>query len=226
MIGKAAEDDCIYSSQRWPAAAAKVCAFTRTGGQRASPAGTRQSCTSGERGKPPENEQTAVRNRAATDPKASDRHSPGDKKHPCGAATRQPAKPSSPVTPAWNADSLDDVDRYLAEEDEKEDEEAEGAVRPAGEKAAGVRPTTRSPHRVPALRGGKQFQGTPFARGKLLRGGDFRRNLHSNTICNTATVYHKTTPLPSAKRGEGSSLNTQCAQHINVPISLSEINKK
>lgn len=224
MIGKAAGDDCIYSFQHWPAAV-EVRAFAGTGGQRASPAGTCQSCVSGERGKP-ENTQTAVRNRAATDPKASDRHSPGDKKHPCGAATQQPAKPSSPVTPAWNADSLDDVDRYLAEEDEKEDEEAEGAVRPAGEKAAGVRPGDAIPHRVPALRGGKQFQGTPFTRAKLLRGGDFRRNLHSNTIYNTATVYRKTTPLPSAKWGEGSFLNTQCAQHINVPTSLSEINKK
>lgn len=46
---------------------------------------------------------------------------------------------ASPVSPARNADSLDDVDGDLAEEDEKEDEEAEGAVRPAGETAAGVK---------------------------------------------------------------------------------------
>lgn len=159
------------------------------------------------------------------DPKVSDRHSPGDKKHPCRAAT-QPAKPSSPVTPAWNADSLDDVDRYLAEEDEKEDEEAEGAVRPAGEKAAGVRPGDAILAQSPCSKWRETISGNPFHRAKLLRGGDFRRNLHSNTIYNTATVYHKTTPLPSAKWGEGSFLNTQCAQRINVPTSLSEINKK
>lgn len=59
--------------------------------------------------------------------------------------TRQAAKPSLPVSPARNSDSLDDVDCYLAEEDEKEDEEAEGAVRPAGEMATGVKPV------IPAL---------------------------------------------------------------------------
>lgn len=53
--------------------------------------------------------------------------------------TQQAAKPSLPVSPARNPNSLDDVDCYLAEEDEKEDEEAEGAVRPAGETAAGVK---------------------------------------------------------------------------------------
>lgn len=169
MIGKAAGDDCIYSFQHWPAAAAEVRAFAGTGGQRASPAGTRQSCVSGERGKL-ENKQTAVRNRAATDPKASDRHSPGDKKHPCGAATQQPAKPSSPVTPAWNADSLDDVDRYLAEEDEKEDEEAEGAVRPAGEKTAGVRPGDAILAQSPCSKRRETISGNPFHQGKAAQG--------------------------------------------------------
>lgn len=83
------------------------------------------------------------------EPKASDSHSPDEKKHPCRAVTRQPPKPSLPVSPARNADSLDDVDYYLAQEDEKEDEEAEGTVRPAGETAAGVKPRDMIPAQTP-----------------------------------------------------------------------------
>jgi len=46
----------------------------------------------------------------------------------------------------------------LAEEDEKEDEEAEGAVRPAGETAAGVKPKAIVPGRVPSSEKREHFQ--------------------------------------------------------------------
>lgn len=74
------------------------------------------------------------------------------------AGLHQHAQLSLPVSPARDANSLDDVDCYLAEEDEKEDEEAEGAVRPAGETAAGVKLKDIIPGQIPSSEKREHFQ--------------------------------------------------------------------
>lgn len=79
-------------------------------------------------------------------------------------------KPSLPVSPARNADSLDDVDCYLAEEDEKEDEEAEGAVRPAGEMAAGVKPKDTIPAHTPFSKRRETISVNSFLQEKAAKG--------------------------------------------------------
>lgn len=117
-----------------------------------------------------ENHGRKNRQLSETDPKPSDSHSPGKKAHPCRAVTGQPVKPSLPVSPARNADSLDDVDCYLAEEDEKEDEEAEGTVRPAGEMAAGVKPRDMTAVQTPPIKRRETNSVNPFLQGKATEG--------------------------------------------------------
>lgn len=117
-----------------------------------------------------ENHRRKNRQLSETDPKASDSHNPGEKKHPCRAVTWQPVKRSLPVSPARNANSLDDVDRYLAEEDEKEDEEAEGAVRPVGETAAGVKPGDMIPVQTPSSKRRETNSANPFLQGTASKG--------------------------------------------------------
>lgn len=53
--------------------------------------------------------------------------------HACRRAARWRCS-HSPVAPVGDPDGLDDVNRHLEEKDEKEEEEAEGAVRPEEEK--------------------------------------------------------------------------------------------
>lgn len=120
----------------------------------------------------------------------------------CGSAAREL---SSPVSPARNADRLDDVDGDLAEEDEEEDEEAEGAVRPAGETAA-VKPRAAIPAQTPSSERRETTEGSPSSRGKPPRGGDFRRNSASTSAHNA----------PSARWGAGSFFNTHyCTKFLS-----------
>lgn len=102
----------------------------------------------------------------------------------CGSMAREL---SSPVSPARNADRLDDVDGDLAEEDKEEDEEAEGAVRPAGEMAA-VKPRDVIPAQEESSERMETNGGNLFLHGKATKGRrlwkELRQRHHSrHTQC-------------------------------------------